>query len=122
MIRQAANHLIVCPALLLKIFRFSANPKSNVYFCHPIPKEGRFAVVTAGCDGRGSVRRANSARTNGAGGRTAGGLAKARSVKPLPASLRGTDIATGAMQAYLDWEYGLAEQPRRDATHGIFVI
>jgi hypothetical protein len=33
-----------------------------------------------------------------------------------------TDIATGAMQAYLDWEYGLAEQPRRNATHGFFVI
>jgi hypothetical protein len=55
-------------------------------------------------------------------GRTAGGLAKAGYVKPLPASLRGTDIATGATQAYLDREYGLAEQPRRDATHGFLVI
>ena len=27
-----------------------------------------------------------------------------------------------AMQAYLDWEYGLVEQLRRDATHGFFVI
>ena len=34
----------------------------------------------------------------------------------------GTDVATGAMQAYLDWEYGLVEQLRRDATHGFFVI
>jgi rhodanese-related sulfurtransferase len=34
----------------------------------------------------------------------------------------GTDIDTGAMQAYLDWEYGLVEQLRRDATHGFFVI
>ena len=34
----------------------------------------------------------------------------------------GTNIATGAMQAYLDWEYGLVEQLRRDATHGFFVI
>jgi len=34
----------------------------------------------------------------------------------------GTDIAAGAMQAYLDWEYGLVEQLRRDATHGFFVI
>jgi hypothetical protein len=25
------------------------------------------------------------------------------------------------MQAYLDWEYGLVEQLRRDATHGFFV-
>jgi rhodanese-related sulfurtransferase len=34
----------------------------------------------------------------------------------------GTDIAAGAMQAYLDWEYGLVDQLRRDATHGFFVI
>jgi rhodanese-related sulfurtransferase len=34
----------------------------------------------------------------------------------------GTDVATGAMQAYLDWEYGLVEELRRDATHGFFVI
>jgi rhodanese-related sulfurtransferase len=34
----------------------------------------------------------------------------------------GNDVATGAMQAYLDWEYGLVEQLRRDETHGFFVI
>ena len=34
----------------------------------------------------------------------------------------GTDVNTGAMQAYLDWEYGLVEQLRRDGTHGFFVI
>jgi len=34
----------------------------------------------------------------------------------------GTDIDPAAMQAYLDWEYGLVEQLRRDATHGFFVI
>jgi rhodanese-related sulfurtransferase len=34
----------------------------------------------------------------------------------------GTDVATAAMQAYLDWEFGLVEQLRRDATHGFFVI
>jgi rhodanese-related sulfurtransferase len=34
----------------------------------------------------------------------------------------GTHIDTGAMQAYLDWEYGLVEQLRRDASHGFFVI
>jgi rhodanese-related sulfurtransferase len=34
----------------------------------------------------------------------------------------GTDVANGAMQAYLDWEYGLVEQLQRDATHGFFVI
>jgi rhodanese-related sulfurtransferase len=34
----------------------------------------------------------------------------------------GTNVAEGAMQAYLDWEYGLVEQLRRDATHGFYVI
>jgi rhodanese-related sulfurtransferase len=34
----------------------------------------------------------------------------------------GTNVASEAMQAYLDWEYGLVEQLRRDATHGFFVI
>ena len=33
----------------------------------------------------------------------------------------GTDIKESAMQAYLDWEYGLVEQLRRDASHGFFV-
>ncbi|WP_076862841.1 rhodanese-like domain-containing protein [Bradyrhizobium mercantei] len=34
----------------------------------------------------------------------------------------GTDIAEKAMQAYLDWEYGLVDQLRRDGTHGFYVI
>ncbi|WP_375158483.1 rhodanese-like domain-containing protein [Bradyrhizobium sp. RDT46] len=34
----------------------------------------------------------------------------------------GTDVAQAAMQAYLDWEYGLVEQLRRDGTHGFYVI
>jgi rhodanese-related sulfurtransferase len=34
----------------------------------------------------------------------------------------GTDVDRAAMQAYLDWEYGLVEQLWRDATHGFFVI
>lgn len=34
----------------------------------------------------------------------------------------GTDNAAAAMQAYLDWEYGLVEQLRRDGTHGFTVI
>jgi rhodanese-related sulfurtransferase len=34
----------------------------------------------------------------------------------------GTDVSAEKMQAYLDWEYGLVEQLRRDATHGFFVI
>jgi rhodanese-related sulfurtransferase len=34
----------------------------------------------------------------------------------------GTDNAAAAMQAYLDWEFGLVEQLRNDGTHGFFVI
>lgn len=34
----------------------------------------------------------------------------------------GTDNASEAMQAYLDWEFGLVEQLGRDGTHGFFVI
>jgi len=34
----------------------------------------------------------------------------------------GTDVEDSAMQAYLDWEYGLVEQLRRDGSHGFFVI
>lgn len=34
----------------------------------------------------------------------------------------GTDNARAAMQAYLDWEYGLVAQLERDGTHGFFVI
>ena len=34
----------------------------------------------------------------------------------------GTDNASEAMQAYLDWEFGLVEQLGRDGTHGFFVM
>ena len=34
----------------------------------------------------------------------------------------GTNVNRAAMQAYLDWEYGLVEQLHRDGTHGFFVI
>ena len=34
----------------------------------------------------------------------------------------GTDAPAAAMQAYLDWEYGLVAQLGRDATHGFSVL
>jgi hypothetical protein len=34
----------------------------------------------------------------------------------------GTDNGAQAMQAYLDWEYGLVAQLERDGTHGFHVI
>ena len=37
-------------------------------------------------------------------------------------SARRLERVGPAMQAYVDWEYGLVEQLRRDATHGFFVI
>lgn len=47
--------------------------------------------------------------------------------KPDPAHryrrpYEGTDVSPAKMQAYLDWEFGLVEQLRRDGTHGFFVI
>jgi rhodanese-related sulfurtransferase len=47
--------------------------------------------------------------------------------KPYPSHryrrpYEGTDVNTSAMQAYLDWEYGLVDQLRHDATHGFYVI
>jgi len=34
----------------------------------------------------------------------------------------GTDNPQAAMQAYLDWEYGLVAQLERDATHHFRVV
>jgi len=34
----------------------------------------------------------------------------------------GTDNAAAAMQAYLDWEFGLVDQLGRDGTHHFFVV
>lgn len=34
----------------------------------------------------------------------------------------GTENAVSAMEAYLEWEFGLVEQLQRDGTHGFFVI
>jgi rhodanese-related sulfurtransferase len=47
--------------------------------------------------------------------------------KPDPAHryrrpYEGTNVDERAMQAYLDWEYGLVDQLRRDGTHGFYVI
>jgi rhodanese-related sulfurtransferase len=34
----------------------------------------------------------------------------------------GSDHPVAAMQAYLDWEFGLVDQLARDASHGFYVI
>jgi len=68
--------------------------------------------------------------TGGNAGWLAAGLPSASGEEAL-ASLRidryrrpyeGTDASTEAMNAYLEWEYGLVEQLGRDGTHGFFVI
>jgi rhodanese-related sulfurtransferase len=55
---------------------------------------------------------------------------KADSAAPPPRTVNGrykrpyegTDSPASAMQAYLDWEYGLVAQLERDGTHGFYVI
>jgi hypothetical protein len=48
--------------------------------------------------------------------------AKTRTVTAYRRPYEGTNVDTGAMQAYLDWEFGLVKQLRRLSTHGFFVI
>jgi hypothetical protein len=45
-----------------------------------------------------------------------------RSTTSTSGPTRGTDNAATAMQAYLDWEFGLVEQLARDGTHGFEVF
>ncbi|MET0388191.1 MAG: rhodanese-like domain-containing protein [Polyangiales bacterium] len=53
---------------------------------------------------------------------------KPQTPRPRPTTGRykrpyeGTDNPTAAMQAYLEWEYGLVAQLERDGSHGFFVI
>ena len=45
-----------CPVAFQKIFRFRSDPNQNYKPRHPVPHEGRFAIVTdvgTGCGGRG---------------------------------------------------------------------
>lgn len=61
-----------------------------------------------------------------AGHPTEAGLSKDNSLSdPIDVYKRpyeGTDNAKAAMQAYLDWEYGLVAQLERDGTHGFFIL
>ena len=45
-----------------------------------------------------------------------------RRAKAYKRPYEGTDNPASAMQAYLDWEYGLVAQLERDGTHGFRVI
>ena len=49
------------------------------------------------------------------------GLASARTDR-YRRPYEGTDAPAEAMQAYLDWEFGLVAQLGRDGTHGFKVI
>jgi predicted metal-dependent enzyme (double-stranded beta helix superfamily)/rhodanese-related sulfurtransferase len=59
-----------------------------------------------------------NATVTGADGAPAPRGAEGRYRRPY----EGTDNKKAAMQAYLDWEFGLVKQLERDATHGFFVI
>ncbi len=63
-----------------------------------------------------------AARGLGRRGPAAGGTARPRLASPRIDRYRrpyeGTDNPREAMQAYLDWEFGLVEQLGRDGTHG----
>ncbi|WP_035371298.1 rhodanese-like domain-containing protein [Acetobacter papayae] len=57
-----------------------------------------------------------------ASGKTSGGRTPAFSPAGcVQTPLRSTDNAAAAMQAYLDWEFGLVAQLERDGTHGFAV-
>jgi hypothetical protein len=67
-------------------------------------------------------------------GGTAGWVASGRALEPGEQRLlgpridryrrpyEGTDAPRSAMQAYLDWEFGLVAQLGRDGTHGFRVL
>ena len=49
-------------------------------------------------------------------------MAAAPRAKAYKRPYEGTDNPASAMQAYLDWEYGLVAQLERDGTHGFRVV
>jgi len=103
-----------------------------------IPKAQRY-VLTCGSSLLARYAAADLARLTGAEGVVLDGGTQAWIEAGLPlehgetrlASERtdryrrpyeGTDIPRDAMQAYLDWEFGLVEQLGRDGTHGFRVV
>jgi rhodanese-related sulfurtransferase len=91
--------------------------------------DGALAAFAAG-DLPGPVR----ARTAVLDGGTAGWADSGRPLQAGPGAMlsraddvyrrpyEGTDVDPAAMQAYLDWEYGLVAQLERDGTHGFTVL
>ncbi len=91
--------------------------------------DGALAAFAAG-DLPGPVR----ARTVVLAGGTAGWADSGRPLQAGPGAMlsapddvyrrpyEGTDVDPAAMQAYLDWEYGLVAQLKRDGTHGFTVL
>jgi 3-mercaptopyruvate sulfurtransferase SseA len=71
-----------------------------------------------------SVLEGGNAAWTRAGLPTEGGEAKLASprIDRYRRPYEGVGNAREAMQAYLDWEYGLVAQLDRDGTHGFFVI
>lgn len=82
---------------------------------------------TAGAVNRQACYRAEGGRYRLESRRVAGGF-QGETTLLLPRIDRyrrpyeGTDNTPEAMQAYLDWEYGLVAQLDRDGTHGFNVL
>ena len=93
--------------------------------------DGRLAVLAAqeiqARTGRPPLLlRGGTAAWRAAGLPVAGGLSPEEALS-VPDDVykrpyEGTDNDAAAMQAYLDWEFGLVEQLGRDGTHGFFVL
>ena len=90
-------------------------------------RAGEHDGVVAGADGVGGLRARRwpewrVARRRSRVSRSAASAAAAPRAKAYKRPYEGTDNPASAMQAYLDWEYGLVAQLERDGTHGFRVI
>jgi len=68
-LRMTENPGHVCPSRqCVAIGVIDLDPKSPAYSAHPVPLEGRIAIVTdvgAGCGGRGLCHKTNDAAADG---------------------------------------------------------
>lgn len=99
-------------------------PRLPVVLTSPDGVVARFAASDAGEGQDVLVLAGGTAAWRTAGGPVEQGMTLLMS-EPMDVYRRpyeGVGHSVEAMQAYLDWEYGLVEQLERDATHGFVVI
>ena len=113
---RASRYVLTCGTSLLARYIVSdlqALTQTPVFLL----EGGTSAWVAAGLPQvEGEAREAAEAGTTGATAMASPRIDRYR--RPY----EGTDNPTAAMQAYLDWEYGLVDQLALDGTHGFFVI